>query len=82
MSLGEAIRQARQGKGLTQPELGRLLGVRTETVWRWEHEIARLPLRSKIALETVLGPLAGTVKEQSKRRRPGARKSLKRNNRG
>lgn len=81
MSLGAAIRQAREAKGLTQPELSERLGVRTETVWRWEHNHT-LPLRSKIALEAILGPIEAEVTERPKPARRNGRKSLKRNNRG
>lgn len=29
--------------GLTQEELGEKLGVRKNTIWRWEHEQRRIP---------------------------------------
>ncbi len=35
-SLGDAIRRARERKGLTQPELGQLVGVAEGTISNWE----------------------------------------------
>ena len=35
------IREARHARGWTQTELARVLGVRPETIWRWERGKAR-----------------------------------------
>jgi DNA-binding XRE family transcriptional regulator len=66
MSIGQAIRAAREAKGLTQPELGVLVGAARETISRWETGTYTIVPRTKIALESVLGPL-GTVEGTPKR---------------
>lgn len=33
----EELRLWREGRGLTQPELAKLLDIHTQTVWRYEH---------------------------------------------
>jgi transcriptional regulator with XRE-family HTH domain len=40
---GEELKEVRIHLGLTQEELGGRLGVRKNTVWRWEHEQRRVP---------------------------------------
>lgn len=82
MSTGAAIKLARETKGLTQPELAAQIGVDRMTVSRWERGTYEVPKRNRFALEAVLGPLAGTVKDQSKRRAGKARKPLNHNRRG
>ena len=37
------LSELRDRLGLTQAELGKRLGVRKNTVWRWEHEHRRIP---------------------------------------
>ena len=82
VSTGAAIKRAREAKGLTQPELGALIGVTFATVSRWELGAYEVPKRNLFALKAVLGPLAGTVKDQSKRQAGKARKPLNHNRRG
>jgi transcriptional regulator with XRE-family HTH domain len=41
MSLGSSITQARKNKGLTQAELGEILGVHQSHVTRWESDRVR-----------------------------------------
>lgn len=36
INLGEGIKQARENLGMSQKTLAGLLGVQTQTVWRWE----------------------------------------------
>ena len=36
MNLGEEIKLARENLGMSQKTLAGLLGVQTQTVWRWE----------------------------------------------
>jgi transcriptional regulator with XRE-family HTH domain len=40
---GEELKEVRTQLGLTQEELGERLGVRNNTVWRWEHEQRGIP---------------------------------------
>jgi transcriptional regulator with XRE-family HTH domain len=40
---GEELRKVRTQLELTQEELGERLGVRKNTVWRWENEQRRVP---------------------------------------
>ena len=40
---GEELKEVRMQLGLTQEELGERLGVRKNTVWRWENEQRRVP---------------------------------------
>jgi transcriptional regulator with XRE-family HTH domain len=53
----ERLRHAREGRGLTQGELGALLGVEQETVSRWEiaKDPPRLIGRAKKAVQAFLG---------------------------
>ena len=53
----ERLRHVREGRGLTQGELGALLGVEQETVSRWEisTEPPRLTGRVKKAVQDFLG---------------------------
>ncbi len=59
MSIGAAIKAARQAKGWDQGELASMVEVTRETVSRWE--TGRIPILrlTRIALEAVLGPLEG-----------------------
>ena len=40
---GKELRETRTSLGLTQEELGKKLGVRENTVWRWENEQRHIP---------------------------------------
>jgi transcriptional regulator with XRE-family HTH domain len=40
---GNELKVIRTGLGLTQEELGQRLGVRKNTIWRWENEQRRIP---------------------------------------
>ena len=59
VQIGQAIREAREAKGWSQVELAARLKVAAETVCRWETGSMRLRPTSKIALESILGPLNG-----------------------
>lgn len=80
--MAAAIQRARESKGLSQPELAQLIGVDRMTVSRWERGVYAVPRRNYFALEAILGPLPATVKDQSKRRHPGGRKSQNHKRRG
>jgi len=41
--IGEELKAVRMQLGLTQEELGERLGVRKNTVWRWENDQRRVP---------------------------------------
>ena len=43
----------REGQGLTQGELAKLLGVHTITVNRWENQAREIPPFLPLALETI-----------------------------
>jgi transcriptional regulator with XRE-family HTH domain len=63
--IGEELRKVRTQLELTQEELGERLGVRKNTVWRWENEQRRVP-------ETVarlVHYLAKEVRVEKKRKR-------------
>jgi transcriptional regulator with XRE-family HTH domain len=60
VSIGAAIRAAREAKGLGQLELAQAVGAARETVCRWELGRLNVGPRSIMALETVLGPLGVT----------------------
>lgn len=55
MGYGEAIREARKSKGLTQEELATTLGVTRQTIIYWEHEEVRPSDTMKAALCKELG---------------------------
>ena len=57
MSIGAAIRAAREAKGWTQPDLAAKIQVARETVSRWETGAKPVPELSRLGLEAVLGPL-------------------------
>ena len=40
---GQELQALRTRLGLTQEELGKKLGVRENTIWRWENEHHRIP---------------------------------------
>lgn len=44
-NIGKLIKEVRQKKGLTQAELGELIGCRQTTVAEWENKVYRLPGR-------------------------------------
>ncbi len=74
MSIGEAIRAAREAKGWSQPDLADKVKVARETVSRWETGAMPVPEITRLGLESVLGrPLQGKV--ESKRSRKVAAKS-------
>jgi len=73
VSIGQAIRAARKARGWSQPELAKAAGVWPETVSRWETGVLAIPTLTRKGLETILGPLEGTV--QSKRPRKAVAKS-------
>ena len=68
VSIGMAIRSAREAKGWSQPELAGKVGAARETVCRWETgSITNIPQRTLMALESVLGPL-GKVESKPSRK--------------
>lgn len=73
MSIGTAIRAARQAKGWSQPDLAAKVKVARETVSRWETGAMPVLELSRLGLESVLGPLK--VKAESKWPRKVAAKS-------
>lgn len=72
VSIGEAIRNAREAKGWTQVRLAEQVGAAPETICRWEMGHLSISRRSLIAVEALLGRVG---KVQSKRSRKGAAKS-------
>jgi transcriptional regulator with XRE-family HTH domain len=72
VSIGQAIRAAREAKGWGQVELADQVGAARETISRWETEQRPVPRRSLLALERLLGPLG---KDGSKPSRKSAAKS-------
>lgn len=72
MSIGTAIRAAREARGWSQPDLAAKVGVARETVSRWETGALAIPQLTRMGIETVLGPLV--VKDESK---PAAKKRRK-----
>lgn len=60
MSLGKAIAQSRKDRGLTQAELGEMLGVHQSHVTRWESD--RVKPRDK-TLESIAEALEVSSKE-------------------
>jgi len=68
------IRDARHARGWTQKELARVLGVRPETIWRWERGKAR-PRHDRLeALARVVHKppdwLSALARQRRPRRRP------------
>ncbi|XKK40339.1 helix-turn-helix domain-containing protein [Nocardiopsis sp. ARC36] len=70
MSLGDRIRTARQRARLTQEQLAERVGVGRRTIDNWEN--GRTLPKNVVALEDVLGSLAGeaSAPRKSRRRRP------------
>ncbi len=50
---GSELKQKREQLGLTQTELADILGVKMNTVYRWESGILTVPKSIKLAMETV-----------------------------
>lgn len=68
VSIGMAIRSAREAKGWSQPEFAAKVGAARETVSRWETgSITNIPQRTLMAIESVLGPL-GKVESKPARK--------------
>lgn len=53
--VGERLRAARMAAGVSQAELGRLLGVSFQQIQRYERGVNRLPSYAFVALEARLG---------------------------
>lgn len=51
---GKELKQKRENLGLTQTELADILGVKMNTVYRWESGILAVPKSIELAMETVL----------------------------
>lgn len=55
MTYGEKIKIARIAKGMTQEELGKLVGVQKSAVAKWENgRVPNIKLETKIALSKIL----------------------------
>lgn len=55
-SMGSRIRQLREAKGLTQPALGKMVGVTKGAVSQWENgSIANIKLKTVLKLCEILG---------------------------
>ncbi|MBA2494528.1 MAG: DUF1870 family protein [Acidobacteria bacterium] len=50
---GEELKEKREKLGLTQTELADILGVKMNTVYRWESGILFVPKSIELAMETV-----------------------------
>lgn len=50
---GKELKQKRENLGLTQTELADILGVKMNTVYRWESGILSVPKSIELAMETV-----------------------------
>ena len=50
---GKELKQKRESLGLTQTELAKLLGVKMNTVYRWESGILAVPKSIELAMETI-----------------------------
>jgi len=50
---GTELKQKREHLGLTQTELADILGVKMNTVYRWESGILTVPKSIELAMETV-----------------------------
>ena len=50
---GKELKQKRETLGLTQTELADILGVKMNTVYRWESGILTVPKSIELAMETV-----------------------------
>jgi DNA-binding XRE family transcriptional regulator len=50
---GSELKQKREDLGLTQTELADILGVKMNTVYRWESGILTVPKSIELAMETV-----------------------------
>lgn len=50
---GKELKQKRETLGMTQTELADILGVKMNTVYRWESGILSVPKSIELAMETV-----------------------------
>jgi len=50
---GKELKQKRENLGLTQTELADILGVKMNTVYRWESGILAVPKSIELAMQTV-----------------------------
>lgn len=56
MTTGERIKQFREAKGITQDELAKLIGVRKQTIWKYETGvITNVPLDRIEQMAPILG---------------------------
>jgi transcriptional regulator with XRE-family HTH domain len=68
---GNELREIRTRLGLTQEELGKRLGVRKMTVWRWEHEYRHIPELATRLIQYIEKEVR--TERQKKTRRPKRR---------
>src|SRR5262245_6251394 len=53
--IGGRLRELREGKGLTQPQLAELVGVKRDAVARWEADVREPGWSNVVALAKALG---------------------------
>jgi DNA-binding transcriptional regulator YiaG len=63
---GIELKTKREGLGLTQTELADILGVKMNTVYRWESGILAVPKSIELAIETVERNYSKLSKKKSK----------------
>lgn len=54
MRVGEALKQARESKGLTQKQLAEMLFVDTSLICRWEKGQREIPLVTLVTMSDIL----------------------------
>lgn len=73
--VGERLRAARMTAGVSQAELGRLLGVSFQQIQRYERGVNRLPAYALGVLEERLGLAPGSLLSEAKADEPGDEKA-------
>lgn len=68
--IGERLRAARMTAGVSQAELGRLLGVSFQQIQRYERGVNRLPAYALGVLEARLGLAPGSLLSEAKADEP------------
>jgi transcriptional regulator with XRE-family HTH domain len=61
---GEELRECRERLGLTQAELAREVGVRSDTLSRWERSERKIPKTVEILVLKYLLPQSGKAAER------------------
>lgn len=60
-TIGLRIKEARETRGLTQTDLGAILGVTYQMVWKYENGKGRLSAEQLTQIATALGTDVGTL---------------------